>query len=473
MEFRTFFIAILLAAAFIQLSAAEDRIKYSGLRLDLSALSLNRDIVYVLNKTIQRTMHANYTVCKDTRGSAHLSIYAIDIISCGAVGSKFVTNSYKYTKPVYFMSGNPGAIIASFRFQYLLVNGSSKINGKGYANIYPIRPDIAVTWTKPHPEVRLPDVWTVDSVKVDTPKLAEWIQSLLEDSFAPQYRLMARGSMKEFGKVLLEKYLKINSQLPSDKVELLFTNALLDFKPTVSGTHFSLAFHTNMTANDYIKQGVERTMDVEVESRNRDVRVCVPIELIPISMEVLSKSGYFDSFEVKTKDWGFATNKMSELFAIYPDLKKRYEANDMFQIACQGSRFDTFKSYYPRKEFSRPIYCFMTAERTGEGFMIIDSYIHTYYEAKIRDEAFYGHAIYTKADNVTVTPPLSADKMALFRPHAEMYAESFHDTAIPAPALKVVPLRSAELGDAAFYFRDNGEVCAEWVEKAKVSANKQ
>ncbi len=162
MEFRTFVITILLAAAFIQLSAAEDRIKYSGLRLDLSALSLNRDIVYVLNKTIQRTMHANYTVCKDTRGLDHLSIYAIEIVSCGAVSSKFVTNSYKYTKPVYFMSGNPGAIIASFRFQYMLVNNIIKINGTGYANVYPVRPDIAVTWTKPHPEVKLPDVWTVD-----------------------------------------------------------------------------------------------------------------------------------------------------------------------------------------------------------------------------------------------------------------------------------------------------------------------
>ncbi len=310
-------------------------------------------------------------------------------------------------------------------------------------------------------------------MKVDRPRLAEWIQSLLEDSFAPQYRLMARGATKDFGKVLLEKYLKINSQLHRDNIKLVFANTLLDFKPTVSGTHFSLAFHTNMTVNDYVRKGVERTLDVEVESRNRDVRVCVPNEMIPISMEPLSKMGYFDAVETKPKEWGFATNKMGEIFNIFPDLKKRYEPNDEYRITCQGAAFEDFKSHYPHQEFSRPVYCFLISWKHADYFSTIHIYIHYYYEAKIRNDALYGHTLYAKVENVTVTPPLPADKMALLKPHAEVYGESFHDTAILAPGLKVVPLRSAELGDATFYFRDNGEVCAEWMEKDKVSANKQ
>ncbi len=461
-----FFTFSLFAAAILLACAADDRIKYSGIRLDLSALALNRDIVRVLGLNIVRTSQSKYSDCTDSHGSTTLTLSSVKVDKCTAAETRFVIGSFKYTKPSYILNSADEAMHCAVSFTYQVTTGGRRVEGTGTAVVFSRSADIVVIWAKPYPEIRIPEIWNVNRVTM-SPVSAhnEWVRELLEDSFSPEFRVAALNSMKDFGTVLLGKYLKIASQLPHNKLDLTFENTLVEFKPTIGDTVFSLAFHTSMIVNNRIKVEVVKTIEVPLTKRKYGMRICRQDELVATSLDAVTKGGYFDNLNVVASDWGFATDKVSEFFEILPDLRRRYRGTENFLIACKAYKFETTKGTYGFDAFGMPLICSMRVGAYAGPFLTANVYVKGVYHVLANNLVVFTRADSSSLQSLTTNPPLSADSMEAFQKHADKYAESFAPKDIAAPALRMAPLREDEMSWNTHYVTDANETCFDWNEK--------
>jgi len=443
---------------------AMEEVAYEGLRLDMSALTLNRDIIRTITPALNRTLNATFHSMNETGSfwtALHLTNMRITYYKIHE--ERFDINKYTYNAPTYQLKGAFESIYFHISFHYRETwLGIPISTGQGSAAITNVNNLILVFFNESDPDVQLPHPWDIKNLTMGgifAP--TTWVQSTLHKHFIPTFHRVVDDAMYDFAHNLLRTYRYIEDVFPHD-IDLIFRNDILSVTPTVGGMYLTIAFKTNITVNNYIHKKMYRKMNGTIVPKG-DFDYCLAAQLVPDVMDALGKGGYYDS-DVPGSLWGFSTETVREFFDIMPTLHERYTGDETFAIHCQNSRFETVNditqrdSEYPVPQLQNPQYCFIYVVSTGEYFLLVDIFMRFYYEMKCKEEAFYGHILYAELYNYKTLPVLPESKRLLLEPHLKSFVDFFHDSELISPGVKVVPNRHDDLKfDWAYIMKD--EIC--------------
>jgi len=452
-----------------------DYVPFEGLRLDMSAITLNRDIIASIIPALNRTEHSAFSTYKESGSfGSQLSVSKLKITKYVVNEKRLDLTQYEYTYPIYKIKGTFEAIYFHITFHYQVTWIGIPIDtGTGQAEVTNVNNEILVLWNETDPDVKLPHPWDIKNMTLTSfIKPTSWITSLLHKEFIKDFNDAVDHAMDGFAHNLLRTYRRIEDVLPDD-VDLVFYNDILSVQPTVGGTYFSIAFKTNITVNGNIHKKFYRRMNSSVVPQG-DFDFCFAGELVPDVMDVLGKGGYYDK-EVDPLTWDFKTREVQELFYFMPSLRERFKGTEEFSIFCMSSRYETINDLTQRElpdplpELQNPVYCLLHIKSTGEYLFVVDIYARFFYELKPTSEGFFGHVRSVSLKDIQVVPPLPISKKEKLGEHVKAYLlYTFFDKELLSPGITVKPNRLNELVFDFAYFQDEA-VCLYYNENRTAS----
>eukprot|EP01022_Parablepharisma_sp_SALTPOND_P012402 TRINITY_DN1590_c1_g1_i1.p2 TRINITY_DN1590_c1_g1~~TRINITY_DN1590_c1_g1_i1.p2 ORF type:complete len:480 (+),score=39.45 TRINITY_DN1590_c1_g1_i1:3443-4882(+) len=475
---NSFFMEMLLLVLILGCTkATEDEVVYEGLRLDMSALTLNRDILATIVPALNRTLKAQFHDLKESGSfwtTLHLTHIRITYYKINE--ERFNLTGFEYDAPVYKLKGAFESIYFHIAFHYTKTWLGIKVSsGHGSAAVTNVNSEILVLFNETDPDVVIPHPWDIKDLTLSSSLGAptSWAKSMLHKHFIPVFHKAVDDAMFDFAHNLLRTYRYIEDIFPHD-IDLVFRNDIISVKPTVNGSYLSIAFNTNITVNQYIVKKMYRQMKTDVVPQG-DFDYCLAAQLVPDVLDALGKGGYYDT-EVPPELWGFETEKIREFFNIMPTLKERYTGEETFAIHCQSSRFETTNditqrgSQSPVLQMQNPTYCFVYVPATGEYFMMVDMFMRFYYEMKCTNESFYGHILFASLYGFKTLPDLPESKRLILDEHLQKFTSFFTDSELISPGIKVIPNRHNELKYDWAYIRPE-EICFYYKENKPYTPN--
>ncbi len=426
-----------------------DSVKYQGLRLDMSALTLNRDIISTIVPAINMTQHAEFGIYEQEGAFwTKCQVSDVHIVYSKINEDRFDMNSFDYAYPVYRLKGGYESIFFNIEFRYALTFlGITLESGVGEAAVTNVRNEILVFWNSSDPDVQLPHPWDIKNMTFSSVlPLSELVTSILHNEFISHFHQAVDASMDDFAHDLLKPYRYIEDVFP-DEVDLVFRNDILSVQPTVNNTYFSIAFKTNITVNGYVHKKIYRKISGEVAPKG-DFDYCMPSEMVPDVYDALGKGAYRDKL-ISHEAWNFSTDKIREFFEILPGLKDRYTGEEAFIIDCQSERYRTVNDVTQREwedpllEMQDPLYC--SVQVAGEYVIMVDVFLRMFYEMKCKDEAFYASVHGCTVIDFRTTPLLPYSRLEILEKHVSQFALYFHDKDLMTPGIKVKPNRAHEM----------------------------
>ena len=450
-----------------------EKVYYEGLRLDMSALTLNRDILASIIPALNRTEQSTFKSYNESGSfGTHLQINNVKIPYFKINEERFDMNRFEFAFPIYKIKGQFEAILFHITFRFHLTwLGIPLVTGTGSAAVTNTRNEILVFWNESDPDVQLPHPWDIKNLTLSTwIQPTSWVTTLLHTKFIHDFHTAVDDAMYDFAHNLLKTYRYIEDIFPDD-IDLVFRNEILSVQPTVGGAYLTIAFKTNITVDMSIhKKMYRKVLGTVVPKGNFDY--CLAAQLVPDVMDALGKAGYYDE-EIDYKTWGFASDKVKEFFDIFPVLREKYSGSETFAIHCQSSRTDTTNDVTQREwedpllELQHPVYCFVYVADTGEYILIADIFFRFYYELKCKVDAFYGHVRAAALKGFRTTPILPESRRLLLEEHLQTYTTHFYDRELVSPGIKVTPNREKELiFDWAYTMSE--EICFYYKEKRPI-----
>ena len=428
-----------------------DYASYEGLRLDMSALTLNRDIIGTVIPGLNRTLKATFPdVSEEGSFFTKMRIHNMRITYYKVDEQRFLIDEYEYKAPIYKLKGGFEAIYfhISFHFEETWI-GIPICSGTGSGAVTNVNNLILVFFNESDPDVQIPHPWDIKNLTLSSLfKPTTWVLSLLHKSFIPHFHKAVDDSMYDFAHNLLRTYRYIEDVFPHD-IDLIFRNDWISVKPTVNGDYFTISFKTNITVNGYVHRKMYRTMNGTVAPRG-DFDYCLASQLVPDVMDALGKGNYYDS-DVPASLWGLDTNTVHEFFGILPGLRNTYTGMEEVLIHCQISRSLTVNDVTTRGEEQPPLelqlpeHCTFTVMTSGDTFLTTEIIMRFYYECKCKDRDFYGHVSYSRLYEFKELPSLPGQRRALFEIMAHTYAGFFSESELISPGIRVSPNREKEL----------------------------
>lgn len=457
---RHFLSIIIFLAAF---GRTEEQMTYEGLRLDMSALTLNRDIIASFVPALNETYKHNFADVQEA-GSffTHLYISKIKITSYNVIEARFNMTGYVYNPPVYAIVGHQDAIFFDIAFEYRETwLGIPISSGTGKGQIVNVKSSIYVFWNESDPDVQLPHPWDTKNIRL-TGSFAptDWVQRLMHRTFVPVFHQVVDKAMDPFAHNLLKTYRYIEDVFPDD-FDLVFRNEILSVKPTVNGDYFSIAFKTNITVNQHIHKKFYRRMTGVVAPRG-DFDYCFSAELVPNVLEAMSKGKYYD-MEIPFEYFGFNTNKTKEWCEILPTECKTYPPDAEFQIHLSASTTHTVNDLGKREDtyfnqLQQPYQARVTVPGYLGELLDVEIFFRFYYEMKCKEKAFIGHISASELYNFRTPTPMPESKRRLLEDHLAYFAAHFNEVELLSPGIMVIPNRHNEL-NFTFAYINTDEIC--------------
>ena len=448
-----------------------DYVPYGGLRLDMSALTLNRDIISTIVPALNRTRNYVFPAYMEAGSfGTKLKVMYITIPYYKINEELFNMTTFEYKYPIYHLKGAFEAIYFHIDFGYELTWLGIPINtGTGHAAITNLRSEILVFWNESDPDVQLPHPWDICNITIHPnmfgPK--DWIKSMLHKEFIYDFHNAVDRAMDDFAHNLLKTYRRIEDIFPDENIDLVFYNDVYNVQPAVNGNYLSISFRTNMTVNGDVHKKIFREMNSSVVPQG-DFDYCLAAELVPDVLDAMGKGGYNDVV-VSPEAWGFKTNTVQEFFNILPSLKEKYLGDEEYVIHCQYSREETVNDVTqiewmdPLLELQSPMHCYLFTIVDSNFFLVVDIFMRFYYELKCKNESFYGHVRSAAIKSFRSLPQLPEKKHEILEEHVLIYTFSFNDKELLSPGIKVLPNRKDELifdwaytksEEICFYYRE-------------------
>ena len=447
-----------------------EELVYEGLRVDLSALTLNRDIVSSIKPALNRTL--NHTFTNLYQGGFLGSILKLSEIKI----TKPVINEDRldmvqlnFERPIYTLKGTFGCILFHLSFQYSLTwLGIPLTSGHGTGVVNNMAEKILVFFNESDPDVQLPHPWDVTNITIPWSIFnpASSIESLLESRFINEFHRIVDESMNDFAHNLLHTYRYIEDMFENN-IDLIFRNDIINVKPTVGNTYLSIGFDTNMSVNKILKKKIFRRITGTVSPAG-DIDFCLAAQLVPDTMDILGKGGYYN-IATLPKDFGFNNNTLWCLFEIVPGISKRYSGDDTFSIDCETSTSETVNdvtqrhSSSPVLELQNPYYCHFKVDYNGDYVLQSNIIMRFYYHMNETNEGFGAYVDYVHLLAVKTHPILPVSKHEIFMEKARIFSTKFQNKDLLSPGIKVVPNRRNELTYLRALIKSD-EICFSYTE---------
>jgi len=463
-------ITLLILATILTLSKTLDHVEYQGLRIDFSALTMNRDIISIITPALNRTLEATFpTITEQGSFWTEFYIHNIRITYYKINEQRFDMNRFTYVKPTYTMHGAFESIF--FHLEFMVEKklfGIPIANSKVTAAVTNTANEIRVHYNESEPDVEIPHPWDIKNMtSLSWLISSKTVIDILHKHFIPHFHKAVDLAMFDFAHELLKKYREIEDVFPGD-LDLIFKNNIMSVTPTVEGRFFTIAFNTSMTVNQYLHKKMYRSMLGSVLPQG-DFDYCLNSQLVPDVMDILGKGGYYDS-EVDPTMMGFASNEVREFFPIFPNLEYKYKPTDQVKIVCSSSRFEATTDLKlhqfstPVLILQNPLYCFFETVVDGEPFLVADIFIRFFYQMICKDEAFYGHVDGVELFGEKLTPDLPTNRKLILEDKLRIFVQNFHGTDLVSPGIRIVPYRHEQLQFQESYAMSE-EICFYYKEK--------
>lgn len=444
-------------------------VKYQGLRVDISALTLNRDILACIMPAMNRTLNHTFKSLSEHASLTSLYINDIKITKPIIEENMFEMETFSYNAPIYQLKSQPGSVRFELSFSYYeTFLGFTIASGTGTGYVINMANRIYVFFNETHPDVQLPHPWDVDQIRLSWALFppTQWIEEVLEKRFIHEFHQVVDDAMFDFAQKLLATYEYVEDVFEDD-LDLVYRNRIMDVEATVDGTYMSIGFATNMTANGHLGHYVRkmyRWMEGSVAPLG-DFSLCLSAELLPDSLDVLSRAGYHNM--TMTPDvWGFANNTVSVLFEIMPALKEEYLGKEELMIDCKIPLKATINDITQRGahdtylQIQFPAFCVFKVEKKDKinEVLLVDVYTKISYKMNGEDESYKAEAIKSELYDFTETPKLPGNKRNILHIHVLTFSLLFSDGEMIGAGIKVVPNRRDQLKFVGFEPRKE-EIC--------------
>jgi hypothetical protein len=439
-----------------------DQIKYEGLRVDISALTLNRDILACIVPAMNRTLNNTFKSISEHEAFTSLYITDIKITKPTISEDLFDMDNFTFTPPIYELRGDHGCISFQLSFSYSMTFLGFKISsGSGTSVVNNEANKIYVFFNETHPDVQIPHPWDVTNIKVGwglfTPKA--WIERLLEKKFIDEFHKAVDVAMDDFAHKLLQTYERVED-IYKDSFDLVYFNVIMDVKSTVDKTYMSIGFDTNITVNGVKVRKMYRTQNEPVTPLG-DFSYCLAAELLPDSLDALDKAG-FNRMKLKPHQWGFENDTVSVLFEVIPGLTKKYMGIEALNIDCQISLSEPINdiTYRGKEDLSLdmqyPLFCDFTSQ--DDSILKVDVYARLRYMMNDTEHAYGGYVSMAELYGFKVFPNLPSSKKDILHMYVKKFVKMFEGINLIAPGLKVTPNRAKDL-NYTFTRITNSEIC--------------
>eukprot|EP00826_Nyctotherus_ovalis_P042260 TRINITY_DN4325_c0_g1_i9.p1 TRINITY_DN4325_c0_g1~~TRINITY_DN4325_c0_g1_i9.p1 ORF type:complete len:497 (-),score=86.22 TRINITY_DN4325_c0_g1_i9:157-1647(-) len=431
---------------------AMETVRYQGLRVDLSAVTLNRDILDCITPALNRTINNTFLDLSDHRALTSLYISNIKVTTPKVNENLFDIYSFNYTiPPIYELKGQKGCISFQLSFSYAMTFlGFTVASGTGTGIVNNEAKKIYVFFNETHPDVQIPHPWDVTNIHLSwglfTP--AAWIEELLEQKFIIDFHKAVDDAMFDFAHKLLKTYEEVEDVF-GDELDLVYYNTIMDVKATVANTYMSIGFATNITVNKKLVKKMYRVLTERVSPIGQ-CNICLAAELLPDSVDVLGKGGYHEQ-DLLPKAWGFATNTVESLFPILPELSQDYKGDEEFKIYCRVSSGETINDITQRGnpepflEMQYPTFCQFVATDRLEDLLMVDVFKRLAYIKNSTNATYNGYVTNAELYGFTTEPDLSPPRKMILHAYVLNFVKMHDHLNLAAPGIRVVPNRKDRL----------------------------
>jgi len=451
--------------------AGVEEIRYEGLRVDMSARTLNRDIIECITPAMKKVTTKTFKPYHEHDIFSSLYIEGIKVTHPEIDERFFTMNKFKFSNSIYEVTTREGCVSFYFSFRYFMnFLGFRVASGTGTALIIHKAKKIYVFFNETHPDVQIPRPWDIINLNIAwglfTPKA--WIRTVLEKKFIPDFHKVVDDAMDDFADKLLKAYEHVEDI--SEDTDLVYHNVIIDVKATVGDSYISIGFDTKITVDDTFVRKMYRRQ-IESVTPLGDFRYCLAAEMFPDTLDTLSKAGYFKQ-QLSPKQWGFDNNTVSVLYGIIPRLHNYFLETESFNIICDISHNKPINEITYRGDEDKsldmqyPMNCeFRGKHRDGEekGILQLDIYARFKYEMKEIERSYVGHINSTELYGFETAPKLPIINKDILGTHVKKYIQMYENTKILAPGLRIIPNRV----DYLKYVRakiTNFEICFDYDE---------
>lgn len=429
---------------------AMDTVRYQGLRVDLSAVTLNRDILDCITPALNRTINNTFLDLSDHGALTSLYISNIKVTQPHINENLFDIYRFNFTPPIYEFTGEHGCISFQLSFAYeMTFLGLTLSSGTGTGVVNNEAKKIYVFFNETHPDVQIPHPWDVTNIQLTwglfTP--AEWIEELLERKFIIDFHKAVDDAMFDFAHKLLKTYEEVEDVF-GDELDLVYYNTIMDVKATMGNTYMSIGFSTNITVNKKLVRKVYRVLTERVSTIGQ-CNICLAAELLPDSVDVLGKGGYHEQ-DLLPVSWGFATNTVKSLFPIMPELAERFDGNEEFKIYCRVSDGETINditqrgSPEPFLEMQYPTICQFVADGLKD-LLTLDVFKRLAYIKNTTNGVYNGYVTNAELYGFITEPSLSPPRKMILHAYVLNFVKMYDHLDLAAPGIRVVPNRKDQL----------------------------
>ena len=150
----------------VQTILAIEYVVYEGLRVDMSAVTLNRDILRSIVPVMNRTMnHTFKDLTQSGTFGSHLTLTHIKITKPKIIEDRFDITKYTFVNPIYTLHGSDQCIMFDLTFNYYMTwLGIPLASGKGVGVVTNLANKIMVFFNESDPDVQIPHPWDIMNV---------------------------------------------------------------------------------------------------------------------------------------------------------------------------------------------------------------------------------------------------------------------------------------------------------------------
>lgn len=165
---RLFTSTILLIVCFCFYARCNDFVEYEGLRLDLSALTFNRDIIQTIVPALNRTLHAVFPeIIQEGSFGTKIHVKNIKVTYYKINEERFNLTNFEFHYPVYRIKGDFEAIYFHVAFDYVKTwLGISLATGTGTGAVTNVNSEIFVLFNETEPDVIITHPWDIRNFTV-------------------------------------------------------------------------------------------------------------------------------------------------------------------------------------------------------------------------------------------------------------------------------------------------------------------
>jgi hypothetical protein len=451
---------------------------YYGLKITMKASTLLKDNLFLLNEVLGTFKGTSFAVLNETAGEGigKQGLTLQEIITNDGISfdEKSLSGSYSLEDNIFTYDSATDAFSMTFQFKWdFQFLGVHWMFGTGTATIDSTNLKIVQNLQSGYPVTEVKLEWNFKEFDLvglwDIGYIQDWIEKMLNERFLTHFSEEIDNRLSLIDNTIFLPYQNIAVRF-GDHLEMSILNTIAESGTDKKGADqlFVLGFHTNITVDNrpYNKALWKKTSSDE-STFTGDFGACLNYEIITAMLEVMGKSRFF-YHKVDLKSIGL-TNELGSFLDIVPELENIYPGNEEVEMGCRTQNgaeiIDIREKDHPAvHKIQVPLSCMVTIKDKGYDFLQTDAYLRFKYEAKHKDDAFYGvlseGVVYDFKihDRHVNTPGLSQMLVILDSISKEMNGDVLIDATLP---ISVHPLRHLSFRKAQ---QNTNEVCFYYAE---------